>query len=216
MRRPNNWDYVKPAVGGYTRENLPAGGYEARIINAAVLTNSNGSESLAVQVDITAGEFKDFFKRDFESNPYDNKKWRGTARFFVPVDDGSDKDERTKGIFKAMTDAVEASNPGYKWNWDEKTLKGLKVGIMVRDKEYFIEDSGAHGFTHDIYRFVGINVIKEGKFTIPKPKLLNGGAGGTSDSGGSQPAQSYQPPQSSQVPPQGYGDPPPALGDYPF
>lgn len=200
MKKPNNWDNVQPAAVGYTREKLPAGGYEAKIINAAVLPNSNGSESLAVQVDITAGEFKGFFKRDFDNNPYDNRKWRGVARFFVPKDDGSKEDERTTAIFKAMTEAVEKSNPNYKWNWDEKSLKGLKVGIMVREKEY--DHNGYHGFTHDIFRFTDIKIIKDGKFDIPKAKYLNGSA----------PAQ--------QEPPQGYGDPPPeleaAVDEYPF
>ena len=157
---------------------LPAGGYEAKIINAKVVNydGSNGSyERLEIAVDITAGEYKDYYKQDFDSNTRDDKKWRGVARFYVPTDDGSEKDEYTKSVLKSVTDALEDSNKDYHWDWDETKLKGLKVGILVRDKEYEID--GRHGFSPEIFRFTDINRIKEGKFTVPKQKLLKGSSG---------------------------------------
>ena len=170
MKKPSNWNDVKAAG---ERVKLPAGGYEAKIINAKVVNydGSNGSyERLEIAVDITAGEYKDYYKQDFDSNTRDDKKWRGVARFYVPTDDGSEKDEYTKSVLKSVTDALEDSNKGYHWNWDETSLKGLKIGILVRDKEYEVD--GKHGFAPEIFRFTDINRIKEGKFTVPKPKLL--------------------------------------------
>ena len=175
MKKPNNWDDVKAAG---ERVKLPAGGYEAKIINAKVVNydGSNGSyERLEIAVDITAGEYKDYYKQDFDSNTRDDKKWRGVARFYVPTDDGSEKDEYTKSVLKSVTDALEDSNKDYHWDWDETKLKGLKVGILVRDKEYEID--GKHGFSPEIFRFTDINRIKEGKFTVPKQKLLKGSSG---------------------------------------
>lgn len=177
MKKPSNWNDVKAAG---ERVKLPAGGYEAKIINAKVVNydGSNGSyERLEIAVDITAGEYKDYYKQDFDSNTRDDKKWRGVARFYVPTDDGSEKDEYTKSVLKSVTDALEDSNKGYHWDWDETKLKGLKVGILVRDKEYEID--GKHGFSPEIFRFTDINRIKEGKFTVPKQKLLKGSSGTT-------------------------------------
>lgn len=175
MKKPSNWNDVKAAG---ERVKLPAGGYEAKIINAKVVNydGSNGSyERLEIAVDITAGEYKDYYKQDFDSNTRDDKKWRGVARFYVPTDDGSEKDEYTKSVLKSVTDALEDSNKDYHWDWDETKLKGLKVGILVRDKEYEID--GKHGFAPEIFRFTDINRIKEGKFTVPKQKLLKGSSG---------------------------------------
>ena len=175
MKKPSNWNDVKAAG---ERVKLPAGGYEAKIINAKVVNydGSNGSyERLEIAVDITAGEYKDYYKQDFDSNTRDDKKWRGVARFYVPTDDGSEKDEYTKSVLKSVTDALEDSNKNYHWDWDETKLKGLKVGILVRDKEYEID--GKHGFSPEIFRFTDINRIREGKFTVPKQKLLKGSSG---------------------------------------
>lgn len=175
MKKPSNWNDVKAAG---ERVKLPAGGYEAKIINAKVVNyeGSNGSyERLEIAVDITAGEYKDYYKQDFDSNTRDDRKWRGVARFYVPTDDGSEKDEYTKSVLKSVTDALEDSNKDYHWDWDETKLKGLKVGILVRDKEYEID--GKHGFSPEIFRFTDINRIKEGKFTVPKQKLLKGSSG---------------------------------------
>lgn len=175
MKKLSNWNDVKAAG---ERVKLPAGGYEAKIINAKVVSydGSNGSyERLEIAVDITAGEYKDYYKQDFDSNTRDDKKWRGVARFYVPTDDGSEKDEYTKSVLKSVTDALEDSNKDYHWDWDETKLKGLKVGILVRDKEYEID--GKHGFSPEIFRFTDINRIREGKFTVPKQKLLKGSSG---------------------------------------
>jgi len=178
IKKFNGWEETQAArAGGF--EKLPAGGYEAKIIGAKVADNANGGQRLEIAVDITAGEFKDYFKNQFESSTYDDKKWKGVARFFLPIDDGSKKDNFKKSLFKAVTQALEQSNASYRWDWDETKLKGLKVGIMVRDKEYDID--GNHGFCAEIFEFVDIKLIKEGKFDIPKPKYLNGNSPSTPD-----------------------------------
>lgn len=116
------------------------------------------------------GQLCECWLQCFISNPREDRKWRGVARFYVPTDDGSDSDEYTKSVLRSVTDALEASNKGYVWDWDESKLKGLKVGILVRDKEYEID--GRHGFAPEIFRFIGIDRIQSGRFTVPKPKLI--------------------------------------------
>ena len=90
MKRPNNWDNVRAAG---EREKLPAGGYEAQIINAKVAsyTGQNGTyERLEIAVDIISGDYKNYFQEDYDNNPREDRKWKGMARFYVPTDDGSD------------------------------------------------------------------------------------------------------------------------------
>lgn len=165
------WEDVKAAKTG-SYEKLPAGGYEAKIISAHLTPNSDDTQRLEIAVDITAGEFKDYFKKQFDSSTFEGKKWKGVARFFLPVEDGSKKDNFKKRLLKAMTEALEFSNANYKWDWDEKKLKGLKVGIMVRDKEY--DYQGHYGFFPEIFEFVDIKIIKNGEFSTPEPRYLNG------------------------------------------
>lgn len=167
----NDWDNVKSAKTG-SFEKLPAGGYEARIIGAKAADNSNGTKRLEIAVDITAGEFKDYFKNQFENSTFEDKKWKGVAKFNLPIEDGSRGDNFKKRLLKAAAEALEFSNANYKWDWDERKLKGLKVGILVRDKEYDFE--GRYGFTPEIFEFVDIKIIKNGEFSVPKPKYLNG------------------------------------------
>ncbi len=196
IKKYNNWEETQAAkIGSF--EKLPAGGYEAKIINAKVVDNVNGGQRLEIAVDITAGEFENYFRDQFLNSTYDNKKWKGIARFFLPVDDGSQKDNFKKSLLKAVTQALEQSNASYRWDWDESKLKGLKVGIMVRDKEYDFD--GRHGFCAEIFEFVDIKLIQEGKFSVPEPRYLNGKAPSESASTAASSAESA-----------------PADDDYPF
>ena len=58
INKPNDWDNVK-AASTAEREKLPAGGYEAKIIGAKVVPNSNGTQRLEIAVDVAAGLFRD-------------------------------------------------------------------------------------------------------------------------------------------------------------
>ena len=73
-----------------------------------------------------------------------------------------------------MVDAVEESNAGYHWDWDETKLKGKVCGILVRDKEYSF--NGRHGFAPEIFKLVSIQSIRDKSFKMPAPKYLNGNA----------------------------------------
>lgn len=181
IRKFNGWEETQAAsVGGGSFAKLPAGGYEAVILNAKVDKNGNGKEFLAVMVDIAEGEFKDYYKQQFDGSTFDGKKWKGVMRYYLPVDDGSKGDNFKKSLIKAMANALESSNPRYKWDWDETKLKGKKVGMLVGEEEYdFIDDLGnsKHGFTAKIREFVPLDIIRSGEFSTPEVKYLNGTTG---------------------------------------
>ena len=178
MRKFSNWENVKPAA---ERQQLPKGGYIVKILDAKVCTytSDKGSfEKLEISVDIADGEFKDFYATDYRSQTQEDKRWKGVLRQYIPTDDGSEKDEWTKSVFKAMTDAVEDSNPGYHWDWNETGLKGKIVGALFRSEEW--DYQGKTGFATHCFKFIPVEMIKSGKFKVPADKLLAKAVSGSS------------------------------------
>ena len=151
------------------RETLPAGGYVCQILSAKVDSNQWG-DTLIVAHDVCEGEYEGIFKRDFDNNDREDKKWRGTFRLKLPKDDGSEQDEWKKRSFSNFIWAIENSNPGFAWDWDEKKLKGKKVGLLYRNKEW--EMNGRSGWTTEAAGSDSIDNIREGKFKMLKDKPL--------------------------------------------
>lgn len=170
MRKFSNWENVKAAA---ERPVLPKGGYIVKIMDAKVTTYSGSKgtfEKLEISVDIAEGEFRDFYANDYRSQQMEDRRWKGVLRQYIPADDGSEKDEWTKSVFKAMTDAIEDSNPGYHWDWNEAGLKGKTVGALFRSEEW--EYQGKTGFATRCFKFIPSELIKTGKFKVPADKLL--------------------------------------------
>lgn len=177
MNKIGNWENVKAATEYVA---LPADGYAVEIKNAKVkrYESDNGSfERFEIALDIMDGEFKDYYANDYRSQTGEDKKWKGVLRLYLPKEDGSEKDEWTKSLFKATIEAIEDSNPGYHWDWDESKLRGKKVGCLFRLEEW--EYKGKTGKKAQAFKFIDINRIKSGKFRIPKEKLLNNSEAGT-------------------------------------
>ena len=179
IRKPQNWDNVQVMTD---RAKLPVGAYVCKVKQVAQQENQYGS-TLAILFDISEGEHKDFYSRDFQQNSNPEKKWRGVIRVWLPKDDGSEKDETTKRLFKGMVTAFEDSNPGYKWDWDETKLVGKTIGILYRNEEW--EYNGNRGWNVKPLRCMSAGKVRNGDFTLPKDKPLPGEA---YDTGYSAPA----------------------------
>lgn len=164
--KPYNGYEAKPIV---KKETLPKGGYVAKIMNAKEMVYDWGRQ-LVIGFDILEGEYKGFFQKDFAQNPNEDKKWRGTFRLRVPNDDGSEQDNWAKNSFGHATWAIEDSNPGYHWDWNEAGLKGKIVGVLFRNKEW--EFNGNTGWTTECCAFCPVDEIHSGKFKMPKDKPL--------------------------------------------
>jgi hypothetical protein len=91
-------------------------------------------------------------------------------RIWCPKDDGSEKDEWTKRSFKGFTTAIEKSNPGYQWNWDEASLAGKLIGILFRQEEW--EYNNMHGWAVRPFKALSADSVRNGEFTIPAEKPL--------------------------------------------
>lgn len=151
------------------REILPAGGYVSKIISAKVESYDWG-DVLILAYDITEGEFANFFRRDYDNNPNEDKKWRGTLRLNIPNDSNDQKNEWRKRTFNNFVACVEESNDGYHWDWDETKLKNKAIGILVRDREW--EMNGNTGWTTEACNAASVEQIREGKYRTPKPYAL--------------------------------------------
>ena len=163
------YDDVKAEKVSSGREMLPAGGYVCQILSARVESGEWG-DTLVIAHDVCEGEFSGIFKHDYDNNTREDKKWRGTYRLRLPKDDGTESDGWKKRTLGNFIWAVEQSNSGYAWNWDEKTLKGKKIGLIYRNKEWAMGERS--GWTTEAAGSESIDNIREGKFKMLKDKPL--------------------------------------------
>ena len=71
-----------------------------------------------------------------------------------------------------MMTSLEASNPNFKWNWDESKLVGLKFGGLFGKEEYENQVTGERKMTTKIRFIRTVEAVKSGKFEIPNDKML--------------------------------------------
>ena len=168
MRPYSGFEAKKSSSGA--REILPAGGYVCEIKSAKVEEYSGGLSTLILAIDVIEGQYAGFFKKDFDQNTREDKKWRGTYRINLPKDDGSEMDAWTKRTFGNFIWSVQESNPGYTWDWEEKKLKGKKLGVIYRNREW--EMSGNTGWTTEAAGSASVEEIRAGSFRMLKDKPL--------------------------------------------
>lgn len=120
-------------------EKLPIGLYVAKIVNVRFEEGKDGaSDKIVLAYDIAEGDQKEYFKKRFEADTSENKKWKGVIKLYVPKDDGTDSEWAVKNFAKVITN-FELSNPGFVWDWDEKKLKGKLIGVAIGEVEDTIE-----------------------------------------------------------------------------
>ena len=162
---------AKKATSG--REHLPAGGYVCDIKSAKVEeyhSDKGDFSALILAIEVAEGQYAGFWKKDYDQNTNDDKKWRGTYRISIPRDDGTEQDAWTKRSFGNFIWAVQESNPGYTWDWDEKKLKGKKVGVLYRNKEWEMNDKT--GWSTEAAGSACVEDIRTGSFKPLKDKPL--------------------------------------------
>ena len=158
-------------------ERLPKGGY-VLVIKAAQLMQNSMGEYIKVSADIYEGEYIQFFTRAYKAQQSEDKHWTCNYLLNVPNDDGSERDGWTKRKFKTFTEALEDSNEGYHFDWDERRFKGLLIGGLFNEREY----EGRNGDVRRATNWGGVcavSKIREGNYKLPADKLLNKGYSAT-------------------------------------
>lgn len=150
----------------------PAGAYVAEIKNVNVIepTDRNPRTVLELIVDISEGEYTHRYKDLFDENKnrFGDANYRGTFRITVPTEQDDEEDNWIKRKFEDQMFAIQESNPGYAWDWDEKKLKMKKVGISVRNRIY--EYNGKTRSTTEIGRLEIVQDVRDGKIKPMKDR----------------------------------------------
>ena len=134
MRKPDGYDEAKSS--SYNSKKLPVGAYEVEIINAAV-RDEYGTEKLILQIDIASGDYKGYFKKNFDNQakypkPGQKLKWKG---IFKQATSG-----RSVNFFKSLIKIIEDSN-NFQFDFNEKKLKGKRLGMVFKNR-VFTTDEG--------------------------------------------------------------------------
>lgn len=160
MKAINNFDKIQES-GSF--EKLPVGGY---IIKILAVDDVPEKEYLKIFFDINDGEKKGFFQKAFKEDTRTEKKWPNAGSFIRSYK------EKALPMFKGFTNAMENSNKGYKWNFDEKSLVNKVCGIVVGLEEYVNQKGQVRTRTY-ISAVRSVDTIKKGEFTVPELKKLD-------------------------------------------
>lgn len=160
MKRIENWDNIKESTGF---QRLPAGGYIVKILNA---TDVPDKEYLRIAFDINEGDHKGFFGEQFKNDNREGKKWPNAGTFIRSYKHSAE------AMFKGFANALENSNKGYKFDFDETKLKNKLVGIVLADEEYQNQKGQVRTRTY-VSAVRSVDTIKNGDFTVPELKKLD-------------------------------------------
>lgn len=162
MKPINNFDTVQATTGEFKRPT--PNGYICKITLADDYpfdANTGKGDYLKIEYDIAHGEFKDYYTEQY--NRFGGDFWAATMfRSYK---------EKALGMFKHFTNCVENSNAGYTWAWDEKSLVGKYIGLVLGEEEYEKSD-GSVGVRLYVKEVKTVQEIKDGNFKIPELKVL--------------------------------------------
>jgi len=155
MRKIEGYEAAKEIVGG-DYERIPAGGYICRI---TVAQDVPDKEYLHIEFDISEGDYRAYFGEAYLRSGF----WFGKLiRSYK---------ESAIGFFKGFIKAVEESNAGYKWDWNEKSLLNKQVGMVLGYEEY---ESKSGEIKERVYvaQVRPVDAIKKGNFRVPELKKM--------------------------------------------
>jgi len=181
-----NFEGMKAEASTKKYPMLPEGPYIAEIRGTHIDGNVP-DQSLVIRVEVTEGEFKDYFTKRYQSDSAAGGqyavKYKGDYRLRIPHPQSSSQyPDSDKRRFNDAIYRIEKSNPDYHWDGDETKLKGLKVGINMQKGSY----NGSE-YTQ-IGRLEIVDDIRQGRISAmppKKPRFSPDYAGGGSAASGS-------------------------------
>ena len=129
----------KSEKSGTAYPQLPAGAYVAAIQNVKIV-GTEPDQQLVLRLEIIEGEWAGYFTKRYQNDASGGGqyevKYKGDMELQIPNDDNHDRqhpewDERT---FNNFIYCIQASNPGYTWDWKENGLKGKTIGVSAREE----------------------------------------------------------------------------------
>lgn len=162
MYKPSNYDGAEAKQ--FTGFNSPSpGAYIFIIAGAFEIMSKSQSPMLVLDLDIAHGEFKGHYEQmseDLKKNCYLKHRRLLTE----------EQSEYLKGDIKA----IEESNNGFHFNFDESKLSGKYVGGMLREEEY-MNNNGEIKTTIKLAYLCSIDKVKKNLLKpMPIKKLASG------------------------------------------
>ena len=154
MKQIKDFENVQ-AANGFERPE--AGGYVCIIRH---VEDHPDKEFIHLEVDIAEGKFKGYAAETAERAGF----WPLRCNRFYGG--------KSVGYFKAFIEAVQNTNKGYRWDWNEQSLVNKGVGIVFREEEYVARD-GSIRKSIAPFEFKTAAQIRDGDFTVPAPKPVN-------------------------------------------
>jgi hypothetical protein len=149
------------AVHGRTGGALPGGTYPMVITSAKEDTTGYGNQSLRVAYDVVEGEYAGRYA-DIAGDPDQN--WRHEVEIDVQEANGA--------RLKALIDAVQASNAGYVWDWNEAGLVGKYVGLVLQERKTTLtrgKNKGQERTYLDFWDAVPYQAVVSGEVNVVPP-----------------------------------------------
>lgn len=172
-----NWNEINSSDDGAFRRLAP-GGYVCKILDAEDVKNR---EYVRLTFDIAEGPEAGFYSDDF------GKSHPGTHQLILSYK------PTAAGMLKGRLEKIQASNPGFDpfaaFDADQWGLfAGKLFGAVFGEEEYEVrsgEHAGEIRTSCRIQSTLTVADVRDGKYTVPELKKLNGGAA-------SKPAQTAQ------------------------
>lgn len=160
MKKISGYDKIQE---GGSFKKLSPGGY---VVNILDVTDVPDKEYLKVSFDVCEGKDKDFFANEYKNDTREEKRWPNAGSFIRSYK------EKALPMLKGFTTAIENSNKDYTWDFDEKKLRGKIVGLVLGEEE-FLNSSGKVRTRTYVAAVRSVDVIRDGKFEVPKIKRLD-------------------------------------------
>lgn len=157
-----------------TFQQLPKGAYVIKIKSVREDKWPSGDSCLRIAFDIAEGEYKEFYQKQFDSNPNEDKKWPMDAVFTLNVPtDGCE--QYVWDNWNTFFADLEDSNNGFAFGGDVKTLKGKIIGGLFHIRQ---SESNGTVYDHTVMKWTRpADDVRSGKFgKLPNDKLVGSGS----------------------------------------
>ena len=141
-------------------EVIEPGAYVCRIKKVSVEEKTYG-DLLVIEFDIAEGPRAGFYQRKFDAF----QKWTGVYYQTAM------KDPEKMKFFKGFITAIEKSNDGFTWNWNEQELVGKYFAGVFAEEEYR-NNEGEIKVSCKCRSVRSMDQLREGKIKIPEIKRL--------------------------------------------
>lgn len=160
--KARTYDFEVKKSRGYI-ELPPKGTYIGKILDARTeKTFDKTHDQIVLMIDVTEGDYANRYMDQYNDakERFPETKFKGTFRIVIPEEKEPIEKIYIQKNYQDAFWAIYQCNPGYEWDWNEKSLVGKKIGFSVRNRFYTYNDKNVE--TTEIGRLESIEEIKKG------------------------------------------------------